>query len=1056
MYAPLFCKSSFSFLEGASQPEELVRAAHEFGLPAVALTDRDGVYGIVEAHVAAREAGIKLVIGSEVTIDDGSSIVLLASNRSGYASLCRLITVGRRRSEKGSSVVGWREVYEHAAGLLALWGGERSLLAREPDPFFIGHGLKDAFGDRLYAMAARHRRAEEPRQESRLRHRAGKLGLPVVAAHEVLYHHKARRMLQDVFTALRYKVKLSEAGRLLEPNDEHALKTWLTFKRLFEDDAAAVARTAEVAARCTFSLDQLRYRYPAEKLPDGTTSAEWLRTLAYRGAAERFPAGIPKEAVEQIDKDLALIEDLDYCGYFLTMWEIVRFCRETGILCQGRGSAANSTVCYVLGITAVDPVALGLLFERFLSKERAEPPDIDLDIEHDRREEVIQHVYAKYGRTHAAMVANVIRYRPRSAIREVGKALGVPETALDRVSKILPMYGDVDPTALAQAGLDPDHPTHQHLIRLATEVLDFPRHLSIHPGGFLLGHEPVETIVPIENGAMPDRTVIQWDKDMIEELGLFKVDLLGLGALNQLHKAFDLLREHKEIDLTLATIPREDPATYQMICTGDTVGVFQIESRAQMAMLPRLKPVNYYDLVVEVSIVRPGPITGGMVHPYLKRRSGEEPVVYPHPCLEPVLAKTLGVPLFQEQVIRLAMVAADYTPGEADQLRRDMAAWRKTGRIDRHRDKLVSRMTAKGIAEEFALRVFEQIRGFGEYGFPESHAASFALIAYATAWLRRHHLDVFTCALLNAQPMGFYTSSTIIEDAKRHGVLILPVDVSGSDWDCTLEEGRLPFLLQSSPDTALQQNRGVFPLSRAVRIGLRYVKGLAEATGRRILEERAEKPFGSIDDVVRRAKLDEGTTTRLAEAGAFAAFDSNRRGALWAAKGSSRSRAYELQAAEPSRPLGARADETAAAFDELDDFESIDWDYETMNLSARGHPLEPLRAQLRARRLPDASDVRSMPDGRRTHYAGLVICRQRPGTASGVVFLTLEDETGFVNVVVWSKVYEKFRVLVKTASFLGVTGKLQVQDGVTHLIADAFWKPRIDTHPIEVGSRDFH
>ena len=816
MYAPLFCKSSFSFLEGASQPEELIEAAAALGLASIALTDRDGVYGIVEAHVAAKEAGVKPIVGSEISIDDGSTVVLLATNRAGYANLCQLITLGRRRSEKGSSSVGWREVYEHAPELVALWGGERSLLTKEPDPFFIGHGLKEAFGDRLYAMVARHRRTEEPRQEARLRQRAAKLAIPIVAAHEVLYHQKARRPLQDVFTALRYKVKLSEAGRLLKPNDEHALKPAIAFKRLFEDDVAAIARTEDVAARCTFSLDHLRYRYPAEKLPDGTTSSEWLRTLAFRGAHLRYPDGVPQAVTEQVNKELALIEDLDYCGYFLTMWEIVRFCRETGILCQGRGSAANSAVCYVLGITAVAPVAMGLLFERFLSKERAEPPDIDLDIEHDRREEVIQHVYAKYGRTHAAMVANVIRYRVRSAVREVGKVLGVPETALDRVSKILPMYGDVDPSAFAAAGLDPEHPTHQHLIRLASELLDFPRHLSIHPGGFLLGHEPVATIVPIENGSMPDRTVIQWDKDMIEELGLFKVDLLGLGALNQLHKGFDLLRQHKKLDLSLATIPKEDPATYDMICAGDTVGVFQIESRAQMAMLPRLKPRTYYDLVIEVSIVRPGPITGGMVHPYLKRRSGEEKVVYPHACLEPVLAKTLGVPLFQEQVIRLAMVAADYTPGEADQLRRDMAAWRKTGRIERHRERLVSRMTAKGIEEEFAQRVFEQIRGFGEYGFPESHAASFALIAYATAWMRRHHLDVFTCSLLNAQPMGFYMPSTIIDDAKRRGLVVLPVDINVSDWHCALEEGEikkgtLPFFLQSGNPGSFVRKRGVSP-----------------------------------------------------------------------------------------------------------------------------------------------------------------------------------------------------------------------------------------------------
>jgi error-prone DNA polymerase len=1042
MYIPLFCKSSFSFLEGASQPEELIEATAARGLPALALTDRDGVYGIVEAHVAAKEAGVKLIVGSEVSIEDGSAIVLLATNRNGYANLCQLITLGRRRCEKGTSSVGWREVYEHAPDLIALWGGERSLLTKEPDPFFVGHALKEAFGDRAYAMLARHRRVEEPRQEARLKARSAKLGLPLVAAHEVLYHTKARRPLQDVFTALRYKVKLSEAGRLLKPNDEHALKTPIAFDRLFEDEAAAVARTVDVAARCGFSLDQLRYRYPAEKLPEGKTSSEWLRTLAFRGAAERYPGGgVPLPVIEQVNKELALIEYLDYGGYFLTMWEIVRFCREQGILCQGRGSAANSAVCYVLGITAVDPVAMGLLFERFLSKERAEPPDIDLDIEHDRREEVIQHVYAKYGRTHAAMVANVIRYRVRSAVREVGKVLGVPETSLDRVSKILPAYGDVDPTAFAAAGLDPEHPTHQHLVRLASELLDFPRHLSIHPGGFLLGHEPVGTIVPIENGSMPDRTVIQWDKDMIEELGLFKVDLLGLGALNQLHKGFDLLRQHKRLDLSLATIPKEDPVTYDMICAADTVGVFQIESRAQMAMLPRLKPRNYYDLVIEVSIVRPGPITGGMVHPYLKRRSGEEKVVYPHECLEPVLAKTLGVPLFQEQVIRLAMVAADYTPGEADQLRRDMAAWRKTGRIERHRERLVSRMTAKGIEEEFAHRVFEQIRGFGEYGFPESHAASFALIAYATAWMRRHHLDVFTCSLLNAQPMGFYSSATIVEDAKRHGLTVLPLDVTVSEWDCTLGDSPL-FLSNSKRGGRLQP----------VRLGLRYVKGLPEATAQRILEARKVRPFSSIDDVVRRAKLDDGATSRLAEAGAFLAFDKNRRGALWAAK---RSSALRESDDLPSRaPL--RTDESAASFEDLDLFDSIGWDYATMNLSAQGHPLEPLRDRMRAKRLPDAGEVRDMKNGSRTHYAGLVICRQRPGTASGVVFLTMEDETGFVNVVVWSKVYEEFRVIVKTASFLGVTGKLQVEDGVTHLIAESFWRPKIETAPVEVGSRDFH
>jgi len=1027
-YAPLWCKSNFSFLEGASHPEELVEACAELGLTELALTDRDGVYGVVEAHVKAREIGVRLLLGSEVTLDDGSSLLLLATDRQGYASLCRLLTAGRLRSEKGASRVAWREVCEQAAGLVSLWGGERSLLAGEADPFFVAHELHEAFGDRLYALVARHRRAAERRAERRLRQRAARLGLPVVAGHEVLYHRPARRPLQDVLTCIRHRVRLVDAGRLLRPNAEHALKAPHAFARLFEDDPVAVARTREVAERCRFSLAEIRYRYPAERLPDGTTSSAWLRRLTLDGARERYGLELPRPVLDQLDRELGLIDELDYGGYFLTMWEIVRFCRERGILCQGRGSAANSAVCYCLGITAVDPVRLGLLFERFLSRERAEPPDIDLDIEHERREEVIQHVYAKYGRSHAAMVANFIRYRPRSAVRDVGKALGIPETALDRLSKLLPHHGDVPAEAFAGAGLDPELPAHRHARRLAAEVLDFPRHLSIHPGGFLLGHEPVSDLVPIENATMPERTVIQWDKDGLEELGLFKVDLLGLGALHQIHLALDLLERHHAKSYSLATIPAEDPATFERICRADTVGVFQIESRAQMAMLPRLKPRSYYDLVVEVSIVRPGPITGGMVHPYLRRRAGEEPVVYPHPCLEPVLKKTLGVPLFQEQVIRLAMVAADYTPGEADQLRRDMAAWRRSGRIERHRERLVARMTAKGIEPAFAERVFEQIRGFGEYGFPESHAASFALIAYATAWLKCHHPDAFACSLLNAQPMGFYSPATILEDAKRHGVEVRPVDVERSDWGCTLE-GR-----HGGP---------VIPL----RMGLRYVKGLGEAQGRRIVGERARAPFASVEDLVERTRLDEGALGRLAEAGALAGLERNRRSALWRVRGASRT---------PPAPLCREREERTPAFAELDAFEAIGWDFRTTDHSTRGHPLEPLRAALRAKKLPDARSVAALGDGKRVRYAGIVICRQRPGTASGVVFLTLEDETGFVNVIAWSRVYEAHALLVKTTSFLGVTGKLQIQDGVVHLIAESFWAPQLGQRPPTGGSRDFH
>jgi len=1047
MYVPLWCKSNFSFLEGASHPEELVETAAALGLATLALTDRDGVYGVVEAHLKARELGIGLILGSEVTLDDDSTLVLLAADRAGYANLCRLITVGRRRSVKGECRVGWQEVCAHAAGLLALWGGERSLLAGEADPVFVAHDLRDAFDDRLYALVARHRRAEETRQESRLRKRAERYALPVVAATEVLYHQAARRELQDVLTCIRRRVKLVDAGRLIKPNAEHVLKSVPAFRALFQDDPTAVARTREVAARCAFSLEGLRYRYPSERLPDGTTSSAWLRQLTLEGARERYGAMIPPAVVAQLDKELALVDELDYCGYFLTMWEIVRFCRAQGILCQGRGSAANSAVCYCLGITAVDPVRMGLLFERFLSRERAEPPDIDLDIEHERREEVIQWVYGKYGRSHAAMVANFIRYRARSAVRDVGKALGIPETALDRLAKLLGYRGEVSPELLAHAGLDPGQPVHGHLVRLACEVLDFPRHLSIHPGGFLLGHEPVSELVPIENASMPDRTVIQWDKDCLEALGLFKVDLLGLGALHQLHLGFDLLREHYGKSLGMATIPAADTATFDQICRADTVGVFQIESRAQMAMLPRLKPRTYYDLVIEVSIVRPGPITGGMVHPYLRRRSGEEPVLYPHPCLEPVLKKTLGVPLFQEQVIRLAMVAADYSPGEADQLRRDMAAWRRSGRIERHRERLVSRMSAKGIEPEFAERVFEQIRGFGEYGFPESHAASFALIAYATAWLKCHHPDVFACALLNAQPMGFYSPATILEDAKRHGVPILPIDITRSHWECVLEGGHIlnHHFLKKAGSSFFKKVmiQDVTP----IRIGLRYVKGLSRGQWERIAAARSERAFESVEEFVARTKLAEGTVSRLAEAGAFEAFEPNRRAALWRARGSGRTPRASLPVTVPERTPALAA---------LDAFETIGWDYRTAAHSPRGHPLQPLRAALTARRLPDARAVSRMRDGQRVRYAGIVICRQRPGTASGVVFMTLEDETGFVNVVVWSQVFEQYAVLVKTTSFLGVTGRLQVQEGVMHLIAESFWRPPVAAKPASGGSHDFH
>ena len=1072
-YVPLWCKSNFSFLEGASHPDELVEQAHALGLPALALTDRDGVHGVVRAHVKARELGVSLVVGAEVTVGDGdpfgaevtvgdgdpfgaevtvadgtgacaeidpeitagipassSPCVLLAMNRTGYANLCRLITAGRLRRPKGESCVTWAEVCARAEGLIALLGGARSVLVRDEAPHAVVSSLRDAFGDRLYVMVSRHRRAEEVRQEARVRGHAERAGLSLVAATEVLYHTPARRDLQDVLTCIGHGVTLAAAGRLTRPNAEHDLKAPEAMARLFADEPALIERTHEVAARCTFDLSEIRYRYPAEKLPDGKTSAAWLRELTLRGARKRFACagGVPPAIREQIGKELALIEELDYGGYFLTMWEIVRYCRQEGILCQGRGSAANSVVCYCLGITAVDPTRVELLFERFLSRERHEPPDIDLDIMHTRREEVIQHVYRRYGRDHAAMVANVVRYRARSAVREVGKVLGLSETAVDRLARLLSHHAPLDAAELAHVGLDPASPLHDHLARLCEQIQDFPRHLSIHPGGFLLGHEPVHDLVPIGNAAMPGRTVIQWDKHDLEDLGLFKVDLLGLGALTQLDMSFRLLERHYDRRLSFHRVPPDDARTYDLICRGDTVGVFQIESRAQMSMLPRLKPRDYYDLVIEISIVRPGPITGGMVHPYLRRRNGEEQVVYPHPCLEPVLSKTLGVPLFQEQVMKLAVVAADYTPGEADQLRRDMAAWHRTGRIDRHRDRLVTRMMARGIAREFAERVFEQIRGFGDYGFPESHAASFALIAYATAWLRCHYPEVFACSLLNAQPMGFYTPATIVDDAFRHGVEVRPVDVTASAWDCTLEPADGPAF--------------------AVRMGLRYVKGLSEERDWRCIEAaRTERPFASMEDFTRRTRLDERVVRRLAEAGAFARFEGERRAALWEAQDLGRMPPSAL----PIAPCEPRLD-----FEPLSDFETIAWDYRFSAHSTHGHPLAPLRGALTSRRLPDARAVAAMPDGRRVRYAGLVICRQRPGTASSVTFMTLEDETGFVNVVVWKRVFDEHAVLARTASFLGVTGKLQSESGVVNIVAEALWAPEILARPPSAGSRDFH
>lgn len=1089
-YAALTTRTNYAFLEGASHPHELVEQANTLGISALGITDRDGLYGIVRAWVAAKEHPVKLIYGSEITLDDDSTITLLASNRAGYANLSQLISIGQLRFDKGKSAVSMQEVCEHAEGVIALWGGTQGALVEPLAPRRLFGQLLEAFGDRLYALLWRHLATDEHAREAHLLKHAAAFDVPIVAATEVLYHLPRRRSLQDILTCIKHGVTLGNARALLRPNGEHSLLSPTQFHDRFSDMPDSVFRTLEVAERCDFDLADIRYRYPSERLPNGETSSSWLRELTMNGASERYPAGIPAKVHTQLVRELSVIDQLDYGGYFLTMWEIVRFCREENILCQGRGSAANSAVCFCLGITAVDPVRMDLLFERFLSVERAEPPDIDLDIQHGRREEVIQHVYDKYGRTHAAMVANVIRYRGRSAVREVGKVFDLPLATLERMSKLMGYFGGLSEETVTQVGCDPSLPVFKKLLHFASEIQEFPRHMGIHPGGFLLGHAPVPTLVPIENATMEARTVIQWDKYDVEALGLFKVDLLGLGALTHLDLCFKMLQAQYGRELNMATIPIGDPATYDLLCAADTVGLFQVESRAQMSMLPRLRPRQFYDLVIEISIVRPGPITGDMVHPYLRRRNGEELITYAHPCLEPVLAKTLGVPLFQEQVMKLAVVAADYSPGEADQLRRDMAAWRSKGKLEAHRERLIARMEAKGIATEFAERVFNQIKGFGEYGFPESHAASFALITYATAWMRSHYPATFTCGLLNAQPMGFYSPATIVDDAKRHGVVVLPVSIAESHWDCTLTpwwtEGVETHAMQtagmetdgvetagigtgaSMPPNATEANGGggrrqgaygrqrqppsyMTPEPLALRMGARFLKGLRQADWESVTTARKAQRFTSIDDLIHRAPLPRSVLDNLAEAGALSCFGVDRRQALWQTQGAPKRR----RAAVVQPELRLENEEETQPFGVLDGFQEVAWDYRAMNHSTLGHPLGTMRGELTRRGIPSAANVNAMSDGIRTDYVGMVICRQRPMTAKGVTFMTLEDESGFVNLVIWEKIFNKHRVLAKTTPVLGVTGRVQAGDGVTHLVADTLWPVTLSRSVRGRGSRDF-
>jgi error-prone DNA polymerase len=1032
-YAELHALSNFSFRRAASHPAELVRTAHELGYQALALTDECSMAGIVRAWEAAREHSLHLIVGSEFTTVDGLKLVLLAPDQAGYARICRLITRARRSADKGSYRLERGMLECELDGVPAIWlPGER------PDEA-DAEWLRARFEGRLWIGAARVLAAGESTQMAILEKLARRFGLPLTACGDVRMHRRGRRALLDVLTALRLGRSVADCGLELAANGERHLRPIDTLESLYP--AAWLDETLRIAERCRFDPGRLQYRYPAELVPPPWTPSQWLRHLTMDGLQQRFPAGAPDEVRAQVAHELRLIEEMGVEAFFLTVHDVVRFARSRGILCQGRGSAANSAVCYCLHITEVDPARQQLLFERFLSKERDEPPDIDVDFEHERREEVLQYIYAKYGRERAALAATVICYRPKSALRDVGRALGLDPERITRLTGSLAWWDQPDcwPERLQAAGLDPDGAEARRLMLLTSELIGMPRHLSQHVGGMVISDEPLHSLVPVENAAMPERTIIQWDKDDLETLGLLKVDCLALGMLTAIRKTMDLVNQGTKGEqqgarikaqgtgnalLRLDTIPREDRATYDMLCQGDAVGVFQVESRAQMAMLPRLKPRCFRDLVIEVAIVRPGPIQGDMVHPYLERREHPERVDYPSPALKKVLERTLGVPIFQEQVMQIAIVAAGFTPGEADQLRRAMAAWKRRGGLEPFRDKLIDGMLARGYTMEFAERIYSQICGFGDYGFPESHAASFALLTYFSAWLKRHHPAAFTAGLLNSQPMGFYAPAQLINDARRHGVQVLPVDVRHSDQDCSLDPAH--------------PNR--------IRLGLRMVYRLKRDAAERLLAARASAPFRDLQDLVERARPDRASLTALTEAGALKGLAGHRRRARWQALGAQ----VQGELLADTRLAEQRPQLAPASVRE-----EMLADYASTGLSLDQHPVRLLRSRLGSGVL-SARRLREVSDGRHVQAAGLVTHRQRPGTASGVIFLSLEDETGIINVIVWPKLAERQRAEVLQARLLRVHGKLQNANGSQHLIAERFEALDHWLTGLAVESRDFH
>jgi len=1039
-YAELHCLSDFSFLRGAASAEELFERARDLGYAALAITDECSLAGIVRGWEAARATGVKLIVGSEFTLACGMKCVLLVETAAGYTRLCELITTARRAVDKKGYRLTRQDVERivsdtdpAACGLFALW------LPPQHVDDEAGRWLQSVFGERAHLAVELHREQDDAARLADLLAAALRLGMVPLAAGDVHMDVRRRRALQDTMTAIRHVTPLADCGAHLFRNGERHLRTRRALGNIYPRDLLDAA--LRLANRCAFDLKRdIDYRYPAELVPEGHTPTTWLRKLTERGMQERWPGGIPIEVEDRINGELLLIADLKYEAFFLTVWDIVRFAKEQNILCQGRGSSANSAVCFALGITVVDPAESRLLMARFLSKERNEPPDIDVDFEHERREEVLQYVYSKYGRRRAALAATVIRYRGKSAVRDVAKAFGLPP---DQVALLAECYGWGNGEApmdqrLREAGFDPGNPLIQRVLSVTRQLRDHPRHLSQHVGGFVINDGPLSELVPVENASMDDRTIIQWDKDDLETMGLLKVDCLALGMLTCIRKALDLVEQHRGFKPDIAKLPEGDKtSTFEMIQAADTVGVFQIESRAQMSMLPRLKPEDFYDLVIEVAIVRPGPIQGGMVHPYLRRRQKKEDVTYPSEGVKDILGKTLGIPLFQEQVMEL-MIHAGYEPHEADKLRRSMAAWKRGGDMEPHRVRIRELMEKKNYSSEFIDQIFEQIKGFGSYGFPQSHAASFAKLVYISCWLKRHQPAAFACALLNAQPMGFYSASQIVQDARRGkggrvGIDILPVDVLHSDWDSTLEGGHTRRSIDNEGQPAL-------------RLGFRQVAGLSEGVGNAIMAARAQAIFTDVRDLCLRARLDEKARNALAEAGALQSLAGHRHAARWAVAGIERQRPL----------LPGSPDEDAIALPAPTAGEDVTSDYRTTGLTLGAHPLSLLRERLRRHRVVDSRQLRGLPHGRGAFAAGIVTQRQRPATAKGTIFVTLEDEHGMVNVVVWSHVALRDRKALLGARLMAVRGRWEQVDGVEHLIARRLEDFSHLLGEIQPGSRDFH